>query len=91
MKDTRGVVAVLLLMVFILRAHLSGIAYPFVQGFLLIPILVGLALLLLSPAKDTGQGGRWKEGILILPWGLARWVVCSPPGTLWKNSTSPAA
>ncbi len=72
MKDTRGVAAALL-MVLITRAHLSGIAYPFAQGLLLIPALVGLALLLLSPAGDAGQGRKWREWALILPWVLCIW------------------
>ena len=81
MKNTRGIVAVLLLMVLIMRAHLSGIAYPFAQGLLLIPALVGLALLLLSPAGDAGQGRRWKEWTIILPWVLCIW---SFAGILWS-------
>ena len=81
MKDTRGVAAVLLLMVLIIRAHLSGIAYPFVQGLLLIPALVGLALVLLLPAGDAGQGRRWKEWTLILPWVLCIW---SFAGIMWS-------
>jgi hypothetical protein len=42
---------------------------------------VGLALLLLSPSKEAGQGRKWKEWVLILPWVLSIWSFAS---ILWS-------
>lgn len=49
-----GVPILLFVTVLTLRPHIAGDAYPFAQGLLLIPILVGYAVLLLSPIKTSG-------------------------------------
>jgi len=82
MKGTRGIAAVLLLMVLITRAHVSGIAYPFAQGLLLIATLVGLALVLLTRTEDVSQRRTWNEWVLILPWVLCVWSFAS---ILWST------
>ena len=68
----RGVPAVLLILVLTLRPHLAGGAYPFAQGFLLVPVLVGLALLLLSLSETEDILERYFPALL-LPWGLLLW------------------
>ena len=68
----RGVPAVLLILVLTLRPHLAGGAYPFAQGFLLVPVLVGLALLLLSSSETEDIPERYFPALL-LPWGLLLW------------------
>ncbi len=68
----RGVPAVLLILVLTLRPHLAGGAYPFAQGFLLVPVLVGLALLLLSLSETEDITERYFPALL-LPWGLLLW------------------
>jgi hypothetical protein len=55
---------------------LAGDAYPFAQGLLLIPALVGLALLLLSPNKAGGVPKRFFP-VLLLPWALLCWSLLS--------------
>jgi len=72
MLKGRGVPVLLLLLVLVLRPHLAGNAYPFAQGLLLVPILVGLALLLLSPVETEGIPERFFP-VLLLPWGLLLW------------------
>ncbi len=81
MNDVKGVAAVLLLVTVLARAHLSGIAYPFVQGFLLIPAIVALALLLLAPVDGNGPGRIWGERALLLPW---IWCLWSFAGIIWS-------
>ncbi len=68
----RGVPVLLLMLVLILRPHMAGGAYPFAQGLLLIPVLVGLALLLLSENK-TGSVPKRLLPVLLLPWILLGW------------------
>ena len=72
----RGVPVLLLMSALILRPHLAGDAYPFAQGLLLIPVLVGLALLLLSPNKAGGVPKRFFP-VLLLPWALLCWSLLS--------------
>ena len=72
----RGVPLLLLLMVLTLRPHIVGSAYPFAQGLLLIPVLVGLAILLLSPVKTAIVSNRLLP-VLVLPWGLLVWSLIS--------------
>lgn len=81
MKDVKGAAAVLLLVTVIARAHLSGIAYPFVQGLLLIPAFVALALLLLAPVDGNNPGRMWREKALLLPW---IWCLWSFAGIIWS-------
>ena len=68
----RGVPVLLLMLVLILRPHMAGGAYPFAQGLLLIPVLVGFAILLLSPKEIEGFPKRFFH-ILLLPWVLSGW------------------
>jgi len=72
----RGVPVLLLMSTLILRPHLAGDTYPFAQGLLLIPALVGLALLLLSPNKLGGVQKRFFP-VLLLPWALLCWSLLS--------------
>jgi hypothetical protein len=68
---------ILLLGVLMIRPQVSGIAYPFSQGFLLVPILIGLSLLFLS-SKYWFHGVAKKTGVyLILPWLLFFWSITS--------------
>lgn len=68
----RGVAVLLLISVLTLRPHMAGGAYPFAQGLLLIPILVGFAILLLFPVHTPGVPKRLLP-ILLLPWVLLCW------------------
>ncbi|MCJ7500788.1 O-antigen ligase family protein [bacterium] len=72
MVKGRGVPVLLLIFVLVLRPHMAGGAYPFAQGLLLVPVLVGLALLLLSSlaTKDIPEG---YFPVLLLPWSLLLW------------------
>jgi len=68
----RGVPVLLLILVLTLRPHMAGGAYPFAQGLLLIPVLVGFALLLLSPMEAGSFPNRFFT-VLLLPWVLFGW------------------
>ncbi|MDF1525546.1 MAG: O-antigen ligase family protein [bacterium] len=72
MVKGRGVPVLLLIFVLVLRPHMAGGAYPFAQGLFLVPVLVGLALLLLSSlaTKDIPEG---YFPVLLLPWSLLLW------------------
>ena len=76
MIKERGVPLLLLLLVLILRPHIAGSAYRFAQGLLLIPVLVGFAILLLSPGKKGFVSNRFLP-VLLLPWGLFIWSLIS--------------
>ena len=77
MSHARAVPGWLLIWVLIIRPHISGVAYPFSQGFLLIPILIGLSLVFLSSGYRD-QGGVKKTGLyLTLPWLLLLWSAAS--------------
>jgi hypothetical protein len=56
----------------VLRPHLSGIAYPFSQGVFLVPLLVGLGLILLSPDPLPSIGKR-PGFCLMSAWLLVAW------------------
>ena len=72
MVKGRGVPVLLLMLVLALRPHMAGGAYPFAQGLFLIPILVGFAILLLSPMEAGGFPKRFLP-VLLLPWVLLCW------------------
>jgi hypothetical protein len=72
----RGVPFTLLLLVLVLRPHLAGGTYPFVQGLFLVPLLVSIALICLIPGR-TGGLTRGTAAILILPWVLLVWALVS--------------
>lgn len=67
-----GVPALLFVTVLIIRPHIAGAAFPFAQGLLLIPVLVGLAIILLSRA-EAGDASKNLLPALLLPWVLAGW------------------
>ena len=77
MKKSSSVPAVLLLAVVVARPHLSGSAYPFVQGIFLVPALVALGLVLLSPSGKSGSERALKGLPVLLPWMLCIWSLAS--------------
>jgi len=75
MKDPRGIASVLFLSVLVFRPHLSGSVYPFSQGLFLIPLLVGLGLMLLSPETPFFAGRREDMKFVVLSWLLGAWAL----------------
>jgi len=69
--------AYLLAGLILLRPHFSGAAYPFMQGFLLLPALIGLALILLAPRMVSIPSGKDLDRVLLLPWLLCGWSFLS--------------
>ena len=76
MVKGHGVSFLLLILVLTLRPHMAGAAYPFAQGLLLIPALVGLAMLFLNAVQSPLPGKRllW---VLVVPWALMAWSLMS--------------
>ena len=76
MKDPRRIASVLFLSVIVLRPHLSGATYPFAQGLLIIPLLVGLGLMFLSRPEPVCRGKE--DAVLMdLPWLACAWSLLS--------------
>ena len=72
----RSVPVLLFLVVLTVRPHMAGGAYPFAQGLVLIPGLVGLALLFLTPAYSISLPKKFLP-LMALPWILALWALIS--------------
>jgi len=85
MSHTQTVPAWLLLGVLIVRPQVSGVAYPFSQGFLLFPILIGLSLVFLNPghrerAVVRTTGLCFTLPLLLLLWSMVTLLWAPDPG-----------
>lgn len=76
MKDPRGTASILFLSVIVIRPHLSGGTYPFAQGLLVIPLLVGLGLMFLSRPEPVCRG-KEDAVLMALPWLACSWSLLS--------------